>query len=183
MKSVVTLKTSLIQEVEAKLNAQIKMECASSQFYLACASWLDKEGYENAARFMYGQSEEERMHMMKLIKYVNSSGGHAIIPEITDVQNEFDSMRHVFELLLEHEVAVSRSIHNIVDLCMQTRDYGTFQFLQWYVMEQREEEELARRVLDIFKLIGEEGQGLWLIEQEIGKLADAKAAAEADTAE
>jgi ferritin len=172
MKSVINLKTSLIQEVEEKLNMQVKLECASSQFYLACASWCEKEGYQKSAAFLYGHAEEERMHMMKLIRYINASGGHAMAPEITDIKNDFPSLRGIFDMLLEHEIGVSRAINNLVDFCMQVKDYATFQFLQWYVMEQREEEELARRVLEIFDLIGEEGQGLWMIEKEIGKLAE-----------
>ena len=34
----------------------------------------------------------------------------------------------------------------------------------------REEETLARRILELFDIIGEEGMGLWTIDLEIGKL-------------
>ena len=72
--------------------------------------------------------------------------------------------------VLDHELAVTKSINHIVDSCFQIKDFATFNFLQWYVMEQREEETLARRAVEIFDLIGEEGVGLWMIDQEIGKL-------------
>ncbi|MEN7549803.1 ferritin [Rapidithrix thailandica] len=171
MKTLKRLKTSLTAEVEEQLNKQIRMEGESSQFYLAAGSWCEKEGFVNAAEFLYHHSEEERMHMMKIFRYVNESGGHALAPEIGNIKTEFAAVREVFELLLEHEVAVTRSINKIVDFCMQKKDYGTFQFLQWFVEEQREEEELARRILEIFDLIGENSEhGLWMIDQEIGKL-------------
>jgi len=174
------LRTSLSSEVENRLNQQIKMESASSQFYLGCASWCEKEGYSKSAEFLYGHSEEERFHMMKLIRFVNESGGHALAPELTDIKNDFVSLREVFELLLEHEVAISRAISDLVDFCFQNKDFATFQFLQWYVAEQREEEELARRVLEIFDLIGEEGNGMYMIELEIEKLHQAGHDGEAD---
>jgi ferritin len=72
--------------------------------------------------------------------------------------------------VLNHELDVTRSINSIVDHCFQSKDFATFNFLQWYVMEQREEETIARRAVELFDLIGEEGVGLWMIDQEIGKL-------------
>jgi ferritin len=109
--------------------------------------------------------------MLKLFRYINEAGGHALQPEISDIQHRFISLREVFEQMLEHEIRVTHSIHKIVDYCLETKDYSTFNFMQWYVTEQREEEQLARRALEIFDIIGEEGVGLWTIDQEIGKLA------------
>ncbi|MDW7691596.1 ferritin [Flammeovirgaceae bacterium SG7u.111] len=170
MKPIVTTKTSLLAEVEAKLNEQIKLEGVSSQYYLASASWCDINGYQNAADFLFKHADEERMHMMKIFRYVNASGGHALAPEITDIKSHYASLREVFEEVLSHEIKVTHSINDLVDFSFQEKDYATFQFLQWFVSEQREEEELARRILEIFDIIGEEGQGLWMIDQEIGKL-------------
>ncbi|MCS6834265.1 MAG: ferritin, partial [Flammeovirgaceae bacterium] len=102
--------------------------------------------------------------------YVNNSGGHALAPELTEIRHDFNSLREIFEAVLEHEVAVTKSISKLVDACFEAKDFLTFQFLQWFIAEQREEEELARRIIDLFNIIGEEGQGLWLIDQEIGRL-------------
>ena len=108
--------------------------------------------------------------MLKLFGYLNDAGGHALHPEITDLQHNFTSLREVFESVLEHEIEVTKSIHKIVDHCFKIKDFTTFQFLQWYVTEQREEEILARRAVELFDIIGEEGIGLWTIDQEIGQL-------------
>jgi ferritin len=108
--------------------------------------------------------------MLKLFGYVNAAGGHALQPEITKIKHKFKSLREVFEDVLQHELGVTKSINRIVDHCFQIKDFATFNFLQWFVMEQREEETLARRAVEIFDLIGEEGVGLWMIDQEIGKL-------------
>jgi len=180
MEAVIKLKTSLTSDVEKRLNAQVRMEAMSSQFYLSCASWCEKEGYENAANFLYTHSEEERMHQLKIFRYINEAGGHAIVPPLSEVPSDFESFRAIFEDVLGHEVKVSRSINNLADFCFGQKDFGTFQFLQWFIEEQREEEVLARRILDLFDLIGEQGQGRWMIEQEIGKVSAAIAAAGAD---
>jgi ferritin len=176
-------KTSLTAEMEKELNKQVQMEGKSSFYYLAMASWCETKGYLNAADFLYNHFEEEKNHMMKLFRYINEMGGHAVAPDIKDLKTDYESLRDVFEHILEHEIAVTKSINNIIDFCFQVKDFSTLNFLQWYVNEQREEEALARRTLELFDIIGEEGQGLWLIDQEIGKILkgiEAEQAAEAN---
>lgn len=169
-KQIVTPKRSLTTETEKLLNNQVGKEASSSSAYLSMASWCEKSGYANAADFLYRHSDEERMHMLKLFRYINDAGGHALQPEITSIQHEYKSLRDVFEQVLVHEISVTQSINDIVDHCFNIKDFATFQFLQWFVTEQREEETLARRALELFDIIGEGGVGLWTIDQELGKL-------------
>jgi len=175
-KQIVTPNRSLSKETEALLNEQIVMEGKSSASYLSMASWCDTKGYSQSADFLYTHSQEEREHMLRLFSYVNNAGGHALQPEIKGIQHTYNSLREVFELILEHEIEVTLSINKIVDHCFKSKDYATFNFLQWFVNEQREEETLARRAVELFDLIGESGVGLWTIDQEIGKLHPAPAA-------
>lgn len=167
---IVTPKRSLTKETEDLLNKQIVMEGTSSAAYLSMASWCETKGYETSSQFLYKHSEEERMHMLKLFHYVNEAGGHALQPEVSKIKHSFKSLREVFDNVLQHELEVTQSINQIVDHCFKIKDFATFNFLQWYVMEQREEEVLARRAVELFDLIGEDGVGLWMIDQEIGKL-------------
>ncbi len=170
LKQIVTPKRSLTEETEEKLNEQIMMEGLSSARYLSMASWCDTKGFVKSAEFLYRHSEEERQHMLKLFDYINNAGGHALQPEITGIKHEFSSLREVFEEVLDHEIEVTKSINNIVEHCFKIKDFATFNFLQWYVTEQREEETIARRAVELFDIIGEEGIGLWTIDQEIAKL-------------
>ncbi|GGZ15562.1 ferritin [Echinicola pacifica] len=177
-KEIVTLQRSLLHDTEEMLNKQIEMEGISSASYLSMASWCDMMGYNNAAKLLYTHAEEERQHMLKLFHYINEAGGLAIQPEITGIKHHFNSLKEIFQLTLEHEIQVTKSINIIVDHCFGVKDFATFSFMQWYVTEQREEETLARRALELFDIIGEEGIGLWTIDQELGKLHDASADAQ-----
>jgi ferritin len=178
MKDFITKQRSLMEETEKLLNSQIKLEAVSSAIYMSMASWAEIKGYQNSSAFLYKHADEERMHMMKIFRYVNQAGGHALQPEISGVPHDFKSLKAIFENILEHEIVVTKSIHALVDHCFLNKDFTTFSFLQWYVTEQREEETLARRVLELFNIIGEEGMGLWTIDQEIGKLGAAGGASE-----
>jgi ferritin len=177
VKEIVTLQRSLLIDTEKLLNKQVEMEGKSSAYYLSMASWCDMMGYAYAAKYLYTHSDEERMHMMKIFHYINEAGGHAMQPEITDIRHHFNSLREVFELILEHEIKVTKSINTIVDHAFMAKDFATFSFMQWFVTEQREEETMSRRALELFDIIGEEGVGLWTIDQELGKLHTASAQA------
>lgn len=153
--------------VEMALNDQVEKEASSSQFYLAMASWAENNGLNGTAKFMYTHSDEERFHMLKLVKFINERGGKAIIPALVAPPKEFKELTHVFELLLEHEIMVTDSINNLVDICLQEKDYTTHNFVQWYVSEQLEEEALARMVLDKLKLIGGDKGGMYMFDRDL----------------
>ena len=162
------------KKVEKSLNRQIELEANASQFYLAMASWAETKGLEGVANFFYRHSDEEREHMLKLIKYVNERGGHAIVPALDKPPKVFDCLSHVFQDLLDHEVMVSQEINNVVDICLKDKDYTTHNFMQWYVAEQIEEEALARHILDKLKLIGDDKGGLYLFDRDIVNMNPAK---------
>ncbi len=121
---------------------------------------------------MYAHADEERFHMLKLVKFVNERGGCAIIPAIAQPPSDFDSVQRMFELLLAHELTVTASINNVVDICLHEKDYTTHNFMQWYVSEQMEEEALARSILDKLSLIGNEKGGMYLFDREMLEIAN-----------
>ena len=166
----------LIKTIENALNEQISVEANSSQFYLAMASWAETQGYEGVANFFYDHSDEERQHMLKLVKYVNERGGQAHITSIDEPTKTFKDLKHVFQDLHDHEVKVSQMINELVHICLEHRDYTTHNFLQWYVAEQIEEEALARTILDKLALIGNDKGGLYLFDRDIAQISVTSAA-------
>jgi ferritin len=167
--------------VEEALNDQILKEASSSQYYLSMASWAENNGLNGTSKFMYTHSDEERFHMLKLVKFVNERGGKAIIPSISQPPTEFDNLKSVFELLLKHEISVTESINNLVDICLQEKDYTTHNFVQWYVSEQLEEEALARTILDKLKLIGDDNGGMYMFDRDLEASVLAAPTATADS--
>ena len=157
----------LSKEIEKALNAQITIEAESSQVYLAMASWAETQGFEGIAAFMYTHSDEERMHMLKLVKFINERGGHAKISILKAPPVSFGSIKEMFQNLFDHEVMVSASINDLVHISLEQRDYATHNFLQWYVAEQIEEEALARTILDKINLIGDDKGGLYLFDNDV----------------
>ena len=165
------------------LNSQIAMESFASFNYLAMASWCDQQGLEGCAQFLYRQSDEERMHMLKLFHYVNEMDGQALAPAVKQPQATYPNVTALFENVLEHERKVTASINGLVALCYQEQDHATLSFLQWYVNEQREEEALMRQILDKIRLIGQAPGSLYWVDLELEKINAVQAKNEAASAE
>ncbi|MBB1286781.1 ferritin [Flavisolibacter sp. BT320] len=152
----------------AALNRQVHMEAQSSQAYLAMGSWAEiQPGLKGVTQFFFKHSDEERMHMLKLVHFINERGGFAVVPALAQPVLTFVSLKQAFEELLRHELEVSNSINELIDQALQEKDYATHNFLQWYVTEQMEEEKLARDCNDKLELIGDDKSGLYLFDRDI----------------
>lgn len=173
MKDLLRTNTSLSEGIEQILNLQAKIESDASNKYLAMAAWLDRNGFANTAKYLYKQAEEEREHFLKVFKYITDMGGIAITPTVAEVQQEFASLKDVFEIALQNEISVTKAINKIIAKCRAENDYATEDFMMWYVSEQREEEKNARRALELFELINEnEATGKFALDVQISKIGD-----------
>ena len=73
----------------------------------------------------------------------------------------------VFEAAQTHEATVSKRIFELVDVAMGERDHASGAFLQWFVNEQVEEEAQVADVVARLRLVGSEGRGILLVDQEL----------------
>jgi len=144
----------LKKKIEDICNRQIEREGYSSNLYLAMAVWAETNGLSGVAAWMYAQADEERLHMLKFVKYVNERGGKAVIPALKQPGAEYKNVEDVFREVLKHEEFVTASINEIVSLTLEEKDFNTHNFLQWFVMEQVEEEASVKTILDKVRLVG-----------------------------
>jgi ferritin len=164
--SVIRLKTSLQDSVLDMLNEQIGMEAHSSAAYLSMAAW----GLNGTGNYFKAQSGEEREHMLKLFDYIADAGALPVSPDVTNIERTFEGLRDVLVRALEMEITITQNFNKITDHCHKVKDYQTAKFVHWYLDEQLEEEQQARRALELYDLIGTEAGGLYRIDKEIWKL-------------
>lgn len=155
----------LPKKVEEILNVQVEKEDYSSQLYLAMASWAENKGMEGVAGWLYAQSEEERLHMLKLVKYINERDGVAIIQGMETPPSDFKDVFSMFDQVLDHEKYISASINEIVAVCIAENDFTTQNWIQWFVNEQIEEEASVRAIIDKLNLVGK--NNLYMFDRDI----------------
>jgi ferritin len=159
----------LIPALEKALNAQLNAEYYSSYLYLAKAAYFESVDLPGMASWMRMQAVEEHAHAMRFYQYIIDRDGEVDLDQIAKPPKKWDSPRVVFENVLEHEREVTELISKLVGLAFENGDHATHNFLQWFVAEQVEEEATAKDVLSRVKLVGDNGQGLFLIDRELAE--------------
>lgn len=144
----------LSTSIEDILNMQVTKEAQAAQIYLSYAIWADSKGYSGVADLLFRHSGEERDHMMKVIEYIQKRGGRARISALPEPPNDPNNLQDCFEKIFQHEVDNTTAIYKIVDLAQQEKDWATWNFGQWFVKEQIEEETLVLDLLDKLKIAG-----------------------------
>lgn len=150
------------------LNDQITREHFSSNLYLQMSGWAKTQGLDGIAKFLRAHADEEMMHMLKLFDFVCECGNQPIIQNIDKPKAEYDGIEEMFTEILDHEKYITKKIHELTHTAMQDADYLAFNFLQWYVAEQHEEETLFTDILDKIRILGTDGRGLYMLDREIG---------------
>ena len=157
----------LKDEVANALIIQLNKEFQSAYIYLGMSAYASKKGLAGCANWFLIQYQEELTHAMKFFKYLENHQVATNLPEIKKVNVEFESILDAFQKALEHEIFMSESINELSDLSMKNKDHATYNLLQWYVTEQVEEEVVLNTIIDKMKLIGDNGYGLYVIDQEL----------------
>ncbi|MGB0893911.1 MAG: non-heme ferritin [Parashewanella sp.] len=155
-----------------KLNEQINLEFFSSNLYLQMSAWCEDQGFDGAAKFMREHAAEEMGHMRRLFTYVSETGGLPLIGAIDAPPATFKSLLALFEYTYEHEQMITGKINELAHAAFTNHDYSTFNFLQWYVAEQHEEEKLFKSIVDKIRLVGEDGKALFFIDKDLELMAE-----------
>ena len=170
------MKTNRLSSTLAQaLNDQMTKEAHASQIYLSYAAWADSEGYGGIANFLFRHAAEERNHMMKVLEYILKRGAKVRVIAIPAPPSDPSSVNNCFEKVFEHEVDNTSAIYKIVKIAFNEEDWITWNFMQWFVKEQDEEETLALELLDKIKICGggkATSQALYELDKELEKTPD-----------
>jgi ferritin len=157
------------EEVLSLLNEQIWLENTASYFYLNLYKKFSENNYYGISKFFLNQSNEEREHMIKLFEYVLEQESDPIVPNynfMDEGELEFNILQ-LFQMSLSNERKVTNSINKIISKCKEVGDYTTENFLQWFVNEQREEENKFKEIIDNLKIVGDDKVGLYEINKSL----------------
>lgn len=139
------------------LNQQLTKEANAAQIFLAYGCWASASGFPGIGNFLFRHSHEERNHMQKIVEYILQRGGTPVISAIPAPPADPENLMDCFEKVFQHEVDNTNAIYQLVELSMNEKDWATWNFAQWFVKEQVEEEALALDLLDKVKMAQSKG--------------------------
>jgi ferritin len=147
---------------------QINEEMFSSYLYLSMGAWFESRNLRGMAGWMRVQAGEEHGHAMKFFDEIVERGGRVKLAEIKAPQFEWKTPLEAFQAALEHEQHITKRINDLTDMAIKEKDHASQIFLQWFVNEQVEEEANADEIVHKFEFVGEAGQGLYMLDKELG---------------
>ena len=154
-------------KIQTAINDQINAEFWSAYLYLSMAMNFESKGHAGVANWFRIQFREEQAHAEILINYLNQRGGRVVLAPIAAVETEWATPLAAFEATLEHEQKVTSLSNNLFALAEEEKDYETRDRLAWFVREQVEEEDNCRQLIDKYRLIADNGMGLYMLDQEL----------------
>ncbi len=157
------------KKIEQELNNQINAEIYSSYLYLSMSAYAETQNLSGFASWLKAQAQEEVTHAMKIFDHVVERGGRVVLGKIDGPKTDWEDMVEVFEDVYEHEQKVTAMIHRLVDMAIEQKDHATFNFLQWFVEEQVEEEDSSSKVLEKLKMVQGKGAGIFMLDRELSK--------------
>ena len=155
-------------KMEIALNQQVNAELWSAYLYLSMSYDMDDKGYEGMASWFALQAKEEFEHATRIMKSIGEMDGKVKLEQIEGVRQEWDSPKDAFEDTLKHEKIVTEKIYQLMDIAIELKDYATQSMLKWFVDEQVEEEDTARKILEKLKRIENSPNGLYVLDKELG---------------
>ncbi|MBN2232379.1 MAG: ferritin [Deltaproteobacteria bacterium] len=158
----------LSKKMEKAFNDQINAELYSSYLYLSMSACFSAMNFEGFAQWMKSQALEESVHAMKIYHYVIERGGDVTLQPIDGPDTKWDTPLAAFEAAYAHEQYVTGRINDLMNLAIKEKDHAATIFLQWFVSEQVEEEATADGIVKKLKLVGDKGNGLFMIDRELG---------------
>jgi ferritin len=165
----------LSKEMQTALISQMTKEASAAQIYLSLGIWADDQGYGGIANFLYRHSNEERNHMIKIMEYILERGGKPEVEAIPAPPPEPQTLTECFNRVFQHEVDNTEAIYSIVNLSFKEQDWATWNFAQWFVKEQTEEEKLALELIDKLKIAGGDqasDESLFSLDKALGEAPD-----------
>jgi ferritin len=157
------------KKIQDAINNQINAELYSAYLYLSMSAYFQDNNLPGFAKWMEVQAGEEYFHAKKFYDYLVERGGRVLLKPIDGPDTEWKSTQDVFEATYKHEQKVTGLINDIMNLAIEEKDHATSIMLQWFVSEQVEEEASASELLERIKLIGGSGNGLFMMDRELGQ--------------
>ena len=155
------------KKMETALNEQINKEFYSAYLYLAMSAFCNKLNMSGSEHWFRMQYDEEVIHMTKMFDYVMQHGGDAHLMQIDEPPQEFGTVLEAFEASLTHEQFVTQSINELLDVAVEEKDHATQVFLQWFITEQVEEEANVQEIVQRFKMAGDNGGALMMLDDKL----------------
>lgn len=158
-------------ESELKINEQINMELQASYVYQSMAFYFDRDdvALPGFSKFFKHNSEEEREHAEKLMKYLNSRGGRIVLKDVKRPDlDEWGNGLSALQTALNLEKQVNASLLSLHAVASTHNDPHLSNFLEEvFLTEQVESIKQLGDMITRLNRAGPQGLGEFMFDKEL----------------
>ena len=151
------------------LNEQINKEFYSGYLYLSMSAHLKELGLNGFASWMKHQAKEEVEHGLKIFDYLIDCDSFVTLKQIKTPEFEFNGIISIFNVVYEHEKCITRAVMSVAKKAEEECDRTTLNFIDWFIEEQIDEEEVVKNIIKRLEMFGEDKVALYLMDKELGE--------------
>lgn len=159
----------ITKKMAKALNEQLNHEFYSAYLYLSMSAYCSKMDFNGAASWFLLQYQEEQDHATRFYNYLIEQDATVALKRIDKPEKKFGTLLETFQKSLEHEQMMTGRLNELSNDALKEKDHATYNLLQWFVNEQVEEEASVSEIISKIKLVKNDGYGLLMIDNELGK--------------
>ena len=155
------------------LNEQLNHEFYSAFLYLSMSAYCSKKDFNGAAGWFLLQYQEEQQHATRIYNYIIDQSATVTLQQIDKPGKKYGTLLDTYQQSLAHEQYMTNMLNDLSNQALNEKDHATYNLLQWFVNEQVEEEATLNEIISKIKLVKNDGYGLLMIDNELGKRTSA----------
>jgi ferritin len=128
---------------------QVGHELGAHQKYLGISVYFERQSLDGFGKLFRGQSVEEAKHAQKIIDFLVDNDVDFVLPALKSAPTSFKSASDAMQTTLDNERTVTAQFEAMAKAATEEEDATSFQFLQWFLEEQVEEERKAQALVDL----------------------------------
>lgn len=167
------------KQVADLMKDQVNKEFYSAYLYLDISNYYYEKNLDGFGHWFMLQAKEEQQHALKILKYLQDNNEKVKLETIPAPEFNFTNLREPLVATLMHEQYVTGLIHAISKKARESDDFRSYQFMEWFVAEQGEEEKNTSDLIAKYDLFGDDPKGLYLLNNELGGRTETAEAATA----
>ena len=139
----------LSQDLRKLLIAQIGNELSAHQLYMAISLYFQRQSLDGWGKLFRDQSIEEAQHAQRIMDFLTDNEVEFDLPALMSTSTRFDSPLAAAKRALKSEKDVAAQFDRMASVAAAAGDHRGFQFLQWFIEEQVEEEAKLQAIVDL----------------------------------
>ena len=156
------------KRVRDEMNEQVRHELESAYIYLSMAAWFEGQNLDGMAHWMRVQVHEETIHAMKFFDHIAERGGTVELLPLKQLKTGWNSALEAWKDAYAHEQFVSERVRTITKVVREEMDFAAEPLCAWFNNEQIEEESNTAKAVANLEMVGDDRQGLLMIDRELG---------------